>query len=57
MRIQQLPDFWRLSKTLRDEVLKQTDPLEQIKLLEGLIAELSVAEVLHDLLQQEKEKK
>lgn len=54
MKIQQLPDFWRLSAVLRAQILAISDPLEQISTLEGFIAEPGVAGVLHDLLTQER---
>lgn len=57
MNIRQLPDFWRLSSVLRAEILAISDPLKQIEMLEALTAEPGVAEVLHDILKQQKEEK
>ncbi len=49
--IQRHPDFWRLSRRLRDFILK-IEPTRQLACLEELIADPKLAEDWHELLKK-----
>ena len=54
--IQRRPEFWRLSKTLREFVLT-AQPDKQLNVLEQLIANPGIAEFVHDWLKLSLEQK